>query len=552
MTLRLSAPPPLARAVPFILSIIVALLVNGCGKRETAVEAGNREQIIHIGNLSEPSDLDPHILSSTNDMNIALSLFEGLVQYDPKTSEPIAAAAERWETSNDGLTWTFHLRPDAKWSNGDPLTAKDFVYAYRRILKPALGAEYANMLFTLKNGEALYTGKLSDPGLLGARAADAHTLVLTLERPVPYLLSMMCHAAWYPLHRATIEKHGPNDRRGSPWTRAGNLVGNGYFMLTEWKPHQAIRVTKSQTYWDRDQVKLNGAVFYPIESEDAEERAFRSGQLHVTTTMPISKIPVYRQENSPFYHPHVYLGTYVYRFNVNVPPLNDARVRRALAMAIDREGIVNDVTRSGQKPAGNFCPPDLAGFTATAGVRTDLAAAKKLLAEAGFPEGKGFPKLDILFNTNEGHRMIAEAIQQMWRKGLGIDIGLYNQEGKVWSDSMRSMNYQIARFAWVGDYLDPSTFLDIMTSDNGNNQTGWKNDEYDQLIAAARNTTDQARRYEYYQRCEAILAQECPIAPIYFYMSNNLRRPEVKGWYGNLLDYHPLKGVYLDPTAAVN
>ena len=178
-------------------------------------------------------------------------------------------------------------------------------------------------------------------------------------------------------------------------------------------------------------------------------------------------------------------------------------------MAIDRERIVRDVARGGQVPAGNFCPPELAGFTATAAVRTDLAAAKKLLAEAGFPDGRGFPKLDILFNTQEGHRLIAEAIQQMWRRDLGIEVGLYNQEGKVWSDSMRALNYQIARFAWIGDYLDPSTFLDIMTSDNGNNQTGWKNADYDRLIEAARNTPDRAQRYALFQRASAILADEC-------------------------------------------
>jgi oligopeptide transport system substrate-binding protein len=215
-------------------------------------------------------------------------------------------------------------------------------------------------------------------------------------------------------------------------------------------------------------------------------------------------------------------------------------------MAMDREAMVRDVTRGGQAPAGSFTPPNTAGFTARAGVKTDIPGARKLLAEAGFPDGKGFPKLDLLFNTNEGHRQIAEALQQMWRKNLGIDIGLHNQEAKVWNDSMRTLNYQIGRFAWVGDYLDPSTFLDIMTTGNGNNQTGWGNAEYDRMIEAARNTADQAKRYEYYQRCEEILAEECPFATLYYYSRNNLRRPEVKGWYGNLLDNHPLKSVYIE------
>jgi len=385
------------------------------------------------------------------------------------------------------------------------------------------------MLHALKNGEAINTGKITDPTALGVQAVDDHTLVLLLNNPVPYLPAMVCHSAWFPLHRATLEKFGKIDRRGSAWTRPGNMVGNGYFTLAEWKPHQHIRLVRNPTYWDRENVKLNGVFFYPIESEDAEERAFRSGQLHLTTTMPISKIAVYEKEKSPAYQPHVYLGTYRYRFNVNQPPLNDVRV---------------------QVPAGHFSPQDIAGFTATARLPTDLPAAQKLMAEAGFPGGAGFPKLELLFNTNEGHRQIAEAIQQMWRKGLGIESGLYNQEGKVWVDSMRGLNYQIARFAWIGDYLDPSTFLDIMKSDSGNNQTGWKNDEYDRLISLAQITADQAKRYEYYQRCEQILVDECPVAPIYFYTRNNFQRPEVKGYYGNLLDQHPLKGVFLETAAA--
>ena len=537
---------------PFSRLFAATLLLFGwsaCAKHETAVESGNRNQVIHIGNLIEPTDLDPHLVADTSTFNVVAAFFEGLTQYDAETAQPVPAVAERWEVSPDSLTWTFHLRSAARWSNGDPVTAQDFVFAYRRILAPALGAEYAYMLYALKNGEAFNAGKIADASLIGARAADDHTLVLTLDHPVPYLPAMACHAAWYPLHRPTIEKFGKIDQRGSPWTRPGNIVGNGYFVVAEWKPHQYVRGTKSPTYWDRDKVRLNEVYFYPIESEDAEERTFRSGQLHVTSTMPISKIAVYEKEHSESYHPHVYLGTYVYRFNVNQPPLNDVRVRRALAMAIDRERIVRDVSRGHQLPAGHFSPPAIAGFTANANVPSDLAAARKLLAEAGFPNGAGFPHLDILFNTNEGHRQIAEAIQQMWRKGLGIDVGLYNQEGKVWTDSMRALNYQIARFAWIGDYLDPSSFLDIMTSDSGNNETGWKNTEYDRLIAEARSTADQTRRYACYQRCEQILADECPLAPIYFYTRNNLVRPEVKGWFGNLLDEHPLKGVYLDPDA---
>lgn len=539
--------PSLLRRAPVLFAFVLPLFLGACTKRESNVVAGNRDQILHLGNLSEPNDLDPHITDSQQTFNLVMAFFEGLAQYDPKTCEPVPAVAERWAVSPDNLTWTFHLRANAKWSNGDPVTAHDFVFAYRRMLSPKLAAEYASFLYALKNGEAFNTGKVTDPTLIGARAADDHTLVLTLDHPVPYLPAMVCHSSWYPVHRPTLEKFGGADKRGTLWTRPGNLVGNGYFTLAAWKPNQLIRGVRNEHYWDRAAVKLREVIFYPIESADAEERTFRAGQLHITSTLPISKIAVYEAEKSPAYKPSSLLATYVYRFNVNKPPLNDVRVRRALAMAINRESIVRDVAKGRQLPAGNFCPPGIAGFTATASVPQDVPSAQKLLAEAGFPGGAGFPKIEILFNTNEGHRQIAEAIQQMWRKSLGIEIGLYNQEGKVWSDSMRALNYQIARFAWVGDYLDPSTFLDIMTSDNGNNQTGWKHAEYDRLITEARSSSDQGRRHALYQRCEEILAAECPIAPVYFYTRNNLVRPEVKGWYGNLLDLHPLKGVSLAP-----
>jgi len=530
-------------------ALILIAALPACSPRQTKVEAGDRTQTLHWGNMIEPTDLDPQIITDAQSENIVMALFEGLTQYDPKTCQPIPAVAERWEVSPDNLRWTFHLRPEARWSDGQPVTAGDFVFAYRRILSPGLGAEYAYLLYALENGEGYNSGKITDSSRIGALAPDDHTLVLNLVHPVPYLPAMTCHAAWYPLPRRTIEGFGRADERGTRWTRPGNLVGNGYFVLKDWKPHRYIRVARSPTYWNRREVRLREVFFYPIDDADAEERAFRSGQLHVTATLPLAKIGVYRQEYPTPLQAEPFLGTYVYRFNVTRPPLDDPRVRRALAMAIDRERIVRDVARGGQRPAGHFTPPGMAGFTAKADVPNDVETARRLLAAAGFPGGKGFPRLSILTNTNEGHRQIAEAIQQMWRKNLGIEIGIYNQEGKVWNDSMRRLDYSIARFAWSGDYLDPSTFLDIMASDSGNNQTGWKNAEYDRLLDMARQTADTSRRYAYFQRCEEILARECPFAPIYYYVRLYLRRPEVKGWYGNLLDFHPLTGVFLDAAA---
>lgn len=541
-------PCPVVRIA---LASCVLLSAASCG-RKSAVERGNRDQVLHVGNLSEPADLDPQVINSQQDANIVMALFEGLVQYDPKTAQPMPAIAERWETTADDLSWTFHLRRDAKWSTGDAVTAHDFVFAYRRILTPSLAAEYASLLFALQNAKSLHAGRMTDFSRLGARAADDYTLVLTLEHPVPYLLSMLCHPSWYPLHRPTLEKHGGLARRGSAWTRAGNHVGNGCFTLAEWRPHQLIRVQKNPAYWDAARVRLNAAVFYPIESEDAEERAFRSGQLHVTATLPLSKIAVYREQRSPYYHPHVFLGTFFLVFNIDERPLHDPRVRRALSLAIDREQFVRDVLKGGQLAAGHLTPPDTAGFTARSQVNYNLDTARRLLASAGFPEGKGFPRLRFLYNSTEANRLVAEALQQMWNTGLGVGITLQNQEARVQQDSLRAGDYQIGRFAWIGDYLDPSTFLELLTGESGNNVTRWRNAEYDRVFAAANKMPDRTRRYELYQRLEEILADECPIAPVYFYTENSLRRPEVKGWHGNLLDVHPLKGVYLDASPGAN
>lgn len=538
-----------------VLSLLLAgvlfALGAGCArKRETAVDAGNRDKILHVGNLVEPSDLDPQVINSQQDAIIAQALFEGLCEYDPKTCVAMPAMAERWEVAADNLTWTFRLRRNGKWSNGDAVTAHDFVFAFRRILTPSLASEYASMLYVLKNAHALNSGKLADFTQLGARAADDYTLVLTLDHPAPYLPNMACSAAWYPVHRATIEKFNGLAQRGSAWTRPGNHVSNGYFRLVEWLPHQRIRVEKNPHYWDRDNVKLNGVVFYPIESEDAEERTFRAGQLHITSTMPLAKVQAYREARSPFYNSNMLFGTFFLRLNVQKPPLNDVRVRRALSMAIDREKFVQDVMKAGQTAAAHLTPPGTAGFTSRAKVPFDVEGARKLLAEAGYPEGKGFPSLELLYNSTEANRLIAEALQQMWNRGLGINITMQNQEARVQNDTMRAGNYQIGRFAWIGDYLDPSTFLDLLTGDSANNMTHWRSADYDRIYAEANQTADNAKRYELFQQLEEILAQECPIIPVYFYAKNILRRPEVKGFYGNLLDQHPLKGVYLDPGAA--
>ncbi len=491
-------------------------------------------------------DLDPQLVNGVGEYNVISALIEGLVSEDPHDLHPVPGVAERWDVSADGKTYTFHLRHNAKWSNGDPVTARDFIESWHRILSPGLGADGAYMLHVVRNAEAFNKGTLTDFNQVGFRALDDWTLEIALTNPTPYFLSLLNYDAWFPVHIPTVKKYGPVYERGSYWTKPGRFVGNGPFTLEEWRLNQDIRVKKSPTYWDAARVRLNGIVFHTIDSNNVEERAFRSGQMHVTDTVPINRIDRYRREQPELLRIDPYLGSYFFRVNVTKPILNSRLVRRALGLAIDRQSIVDHVTRGGQLPAFCFTPPDTAGYTCEAAFPYDPAAARQALAEAGFPEGRGIPPIEILFNTSENHKIIAEAVQQMWRKQLGIDARLVNQELKVYYDTRREMNYEVLRSTWIGDYADPNSFLNLWITNGANNQTGWSNAEYDRLIAEAGRTSDQAARYRAFQQAEAILLDDAPILPVYFYTHAFLIRPEVKGWWPTILDHHPYKYVYLE------
>jgi oligopeptide transport system substrate-binding protein len=530
-------------------ALAILSVLPGCGKRGTLVEAGDRLEIFELGNGTEPQDLDPHVITGVTEHYITMSLFEGLVTQDPVDLHPIPGGAESWDISPDQKVYTFHLRKNAKWSNGDPVTARDFLESYKRILTPSLASEYSYMHWAVKNARAYNEGTLKNFDGVGYQALDDYTLQITLESSTPYFLSLLNNDAWYPVPLRVIRKFGDPYLRGNRWTHPGHFVGNGPFALSKWLVNNVVAVKKSPTYWDHENVRLNGINFFPIESDDTEERAFRSGQLHVTYTMPLAKIDYYKEHYPDLLHISAYLGSYFYKFNVTKPPLNDKRVRRALTMAIDREAIVTTVMRGGQLPAYNLTPPGTAGYTCRTLVHEDLAEAKRLLAEAGYPDGQGMPTIELLYNTLEAHRTVAEAIQQMWKSKLGIDVRLVNQEWKVYLDDQRTLSYQICRSSWIGDYVDPDTFLNLWLTGGGNNETGWSNPEYDRLIAEASRTADPKQRLEVFQKAEAILMDELPILPIYFYTSTHAMRPEVKGWHPNVLDIHPYKFVYLEKNA---
>ncbi len=529
-----------------LLSLLI--LITGCTKRETRVQHGNRDKILHLGNSSEPKDLDPHLVTGVTEHNIMSALLEGLVAENPETLAPIPGTALRWDISDDALVYTFYLRPDAKWSNGDYVTASDFIFSYKRILTPALGSPYAYMLYCLKNAEAYNKGEITDFDLVGVKAVDPKTLQLTLRAPTPYFLSLLNHFSWFPLHPATILAHGDISTIGSQWTKPGNYVGNGPFVLTTWQANKKISVTKSETYWDRCNVKLNAINFYPIGDHTIEEHAFRAGQLHVTGTVPIDRIDYYQTCKPDLLHLDPYLGCYYYLFNVNKPPLDNPKVRQALSLSINREQITKHVTKGNESPAYNFTPPNTGGYTAQSKIHGDLETARKLLAEAGYPDGKGFPTLTLLYNTADSHARIAEVIQQMWMTALNIKIELVNMEWKVYLSQTQTGNYDIARAGWISDYVDPNSFLDLWITDGGNNRTGWSNPEYDKHIRAASETQNITKRFDHFQQAEKILMQESPIMPIYFYRSKSLIKPSVKGWHPTLLDHHPYKHITLEGT----
>lgn len=532
-----------------ILSCLFVCFVGSsvsCSKRETLVEQGTREQVLHRGLSADLSELDPHIITGLPEINVVSTLFEGLVGEDPVDLHPVPGVAERWEVSPDALTYTFHLRANARWSNGEPVTAQDFAHSIRRVLTPTLGADYATMLYVLANAEAYHKGTLADFAQVGVQVPDARTLRLTLTHPAPYFVSLLTHPAWFPVWLPALEKAGSPYRRGGNWTQPGSLVGNGPFVLTAWKRGEVIVVEKSATYWDAATVRLRAIHFHPAEDRESEERAFRAGQLHITEALPVSKVDTYKQEQSGVLQIGAFLDTYFYRLNTTRPGLDNVKVRQALAAAIDRSGLVGKITRGGQQPAHSFTPPGVGGYVPPDILRNNHDDARQLLTEAGYPGGKGLPQLEIMINSSGNHRAIAEAIQEMWRRELGVDVRVNNMEQATLLANRRTLDYSIMRAEWSADYLDPKTFLDVFRSDSNNNHTGWKNADYDALLATADRTTDPAARHAQMQQAETILLHEAPIIPIYYYTSVRLVSPAVRGWHPTLLDRHPYKHVWLE------
>jgi oligopeptide transport system substrate-binding protein len=652
----------LRRAFPyFAISLLVAALA-------WAVSFGTLPPAdFTFDNSTEIETIDPAMSTGQPENRIINCLFEGLLRNSPeegwetkhKQNEnvpmtPQPGMAEIPHISDDGRIYTFPMRKDAQWSNGDPVTAGDFAWSWRRTLHPETGSKYAYQLYYIvgakdynlsqvkpgdllevelddrpdplqpfprgsvvrgtlvsihqppqpkiaegtsddarsrtlgewrkkwvyvvdeasggrqptenlrlfaKDPSAARAAKNSlSPALpanlsldkldrclhvlpdfektVGVKAENPQTLVVTLKDRTPFFSDLVAFYPLYPVNQKCVETHGtPN------WTRPENIVSNGAFTLQFRRIRDRIRMVKNEHYWDKDRVKLNVVDALAIKGETTSLNMYLNGQIDWSTQLPVSTIPLLREKYADEFRYGPELTVYFYRCNVTRPELKDKRVRRALAMAIDRVAITERVTRAGELPATNLCPPGMTGYEPPGGVQFDPAGAKKLLAEAGFPEGRGLPTIEILYNDMDAHRTIAETIQQMWKENLGISTELRGLEWGVYLDSTHKLDYDVARAGWIADYSDPNTFLDMFQTGNENNQTGWSNKRYDALIALAAAEPDAAKRMNHLHEAETILLDEQPIIPIYFRVSKNLVNPRVKGFFNNVQDEHPLKWI---------
>jgi oligopeptide transport system substrate-binding protein len=503
--------------------LLIAILACGCsGTKQTG--KATKEQLIRYNLGAEPETLDPAKATGLPEGTIMLQLFDGLTRYDEK-QEIKPAIAESWQISADGLTYTFKLR-DAKWSNGEPIKAQDFVFSWLRALAPETASEYAYQLFYVRGAEDYNSGKGKKEDV-AIKALDNRTLQVTLEKPAPQFLGLTAFYTLYPVYEKSVQD---NDN----WfTEPVKNIGNGPFKMAGWEHNQKIVLEKNPNYWDAANVKLNKLEIYLIDSVDTGFNMFKTGQLDFQDDVPLTEIAAMKDSKELQIVPDV--SIYFYRFNAASKPFADVRVRKALAMAIDRKQLVDNVLMAGEKPAFAFVPfgfkdADGKDFRQNAGnlFEENLAEAKKLLAEAGYPEGRGFPGAAILFNTSENHKKIAEAIQQMWKKNLGIEVSVENTEWQVYLDREENGDYTIARAGWSPDYLDPMSFIDLFVTKGGNNNTGWGNAGYDALVDEANSVSDQKARMEAMHKAEKILMDEMPVMPVYFYTNASLVKENIK------------------------
>lgn len=513
----------MTRALSFLVSLLLAVL-----------PAAAEQKLVY--NLSlEPKTLDPHGATGVKEAHVILNLIEGLTRTDEK-GQAIPAMAERWEVSPDQRTYTFHLR-QAAWSNGEPVTADDFVFAWRRMLDPATAAEYAHQLFFLEGAEEFNAGRSKDPSTIGVKALSTGTLEVRLRNPAPFFPNVTAHYAYSPLKESWVRAHP-----SWPSSPSEYLV-NGPFRLAEWRHNDRIVLKKNPRYYRASEVTLETVEMPMVKNASTALQLWESGRIDlIEGDIPLPDIPRLKREGK--FRTSPYLGTYFVSFNTQRKPFDDPRVRKAFALVLNREQITRAILRGGQPPAYGMVPLGIetpkGDFRKAGGdlFKEDVAQARRLLAEAGYPNGRGFPRVKYLYNDLEMHRTLAEAFQAMWRQHLGVQVDLQVKEWKVFLQDRHEHNYQLARHGWIGDYPDPLTFLDIFTSRSGNNDPAYSNPEFDRLVEEAQATTDTARRLELFHAAERkLILEDMAVAPVYFYVNQILLKDRVKGLVHNPLGY---------------
>ena len=533
--LRLSALRNLAHRT--VLGMAVVAMAS-----MLSLSTAQASKILRVGNDGEPQSMDPHYSSTVQTSRILHDMFMGLLVYGID-GEPVAGAAESWTVSEDGLTYTFRLR-DHVWSDGVPVTSHDFVYAWRRILDPETGAEYASLMYTIDGAQDINEGK-AGADTLGARAIDDKTLEVTLSASAPYFLAQLAHPTAMPLPRHMVEKHGKD------WVKPANIVVNGPYRLVEWLPNVHTKLARNSRFYDNDSVAIDEVVYYKYDDRTAMQKRFRAGELDIARDIASEQIDWLRANMADSLRIAPYAGIYYYVFRADKEPFKDARVRKALSMAINRDAIVNGVLRTGEIAAYSFVPPGTGNYGAPSTVAWKdmaydqaLSEAKKLLADAGY--GPDNPlKFTLRYNTSENHKRIAVAVQAMWKQGLGVQAELFNTDGKIHYADLKVGDFQIARAGWIADYNDAQNFLYLIETRTGPlNYSKFGNAEFDGLMADAAVETDLKKRAAILARAEAVAMDGQPVAPIYYYVSKQLISPKVKGWVDNAPDHHLTR--YLD------
>ncbi|MGV3772642.1 MAG: peptide ABC transporter substrate-binding protein [Verrucomicrobiales bacterium] len=529
----------LCRSYPFLsllfgyFLICVSVVLGGCTISEPPAD-------LRIINGKEPETLDPGLLTGQPDGRVALSLFEGLTRYNAVTAEPEPGLAESWTISDDGKTYTFSLRPNLKWSTGEPITAGDVVFSWLRVLNPDTASDYAGNLYYIEGAEAYNNGELTDPSKVGVKALGDRTVVVQLVNPTPFFLDLCAFSPQAVVPPFWIKKHG------DLWLNKYPVPCSGSYDLVSWRLNDKIRVRKNPYYWDAANTHCEVVDFLPANNPATALNLFLSGQVDIVWDKDVvpTGLPDVLKTRKDF-HPFNYLGSYFYRYNLTRKPLDDPRVRKALALVVDKKRIVERVLKGSQLPASFLVPPGVPNYNPPEGLGYDPEEGRRLLAEAGYPGGKGFPRLTYLSNTSRDHEKIAIELQDMWKKELGISVELRAVEWKVYLRMQSSLDYDISRSSWVGDYADPNTFLDMFMSNNPNNRTGYKSDAYDALIREANGTRDVKQREKLLQRAEMLLVkQDLPIVPLYIYVGMNFFDPDViSGVYNNIRDEHPVRTI---------